>query len=167
MINKLTRFFLVGLLLVSWAGSASAAPMSNIPDLKAAYLANIISFTDWHDQAPEVTLCMSSKSEVAHLASFLSGFELGLGRTLQVVVDPESIDNCHVYYWDNQSRVEGSKLPDNQPHLMIISDLDFKDYPQITLYLYLRNLKLRFAVNYQGLHDADYTISSRLLRLAR
>ena len=150
-------------------------PISGLADnnveskLKTAYLVNIANFVSWPETPQEIVLCTSGKAKIYKQLSKLSAVTLGNGSRLKVKFDPDSLGVCHILYLDAAAHsLDAWDIPTPPPtNLLIVSDLPDALKNGYAIQFYLRNLKLRFAVNTETLNKADYKISSKLLRLSR
>ena len=137
--------------------------------LKAAYLVNIADFVTWPKSGDDIALCANRNARVAQYLSPLTEKRLGTGKKLKIVIDPRSLSECDMLYWDDASEkaLGSGGLSNRHKGLLIVSDIAGADSREFAIVFYVRNLKLRFYVNKDAMQGADYRISSKLLRLSR
>lgn len=137
--------------------------------LKAAYLINIMSFVRWADEKDEAVVCMYRNSPVSPYILAEDGRVLGSHTTLRTTTAWEDWTQCDVFYWDEKSSASlpTSELEEYQKSVLTVSDCKGALNEGFAVQFYMRNLKLRFAINNDIAKSADYRISSKLLRLSR
>ncbi len=136
--------------------------------LKAAYLFNIARFVTWPDSPSEVSLCIHNKSAVLSLAGALQGRALGGGRSLAVRA-ARDIHDCHIFLApDGWEMTEHDGVsPATLKRTLVIGDTGASAPVDAALQLYVDAGKLRFFVVDNELRQAEFQISSKLMRLAR
>lgn len=135
--------------------------------LKVAYLANIASFIKWPDAPSEIGFCVSSKTRLLPSLLQLDQYSLGDGKALQLRQNPSSAMQCHMAFSDEYTPDSFSQLVLSAPWVLSITDAPQALVDGHAIQLFVRNLRLRFAINTEVVAEADYKISSKLLRLAR
>lgn len=160
---------LLGMALPLLLGGRLYAQDSLEEKLKAAYLINIMSFVRWADGKDEAVICMHQKSPISPYILAEDGRMLGNQTTLRAVTSWSDWKTCDVFYWDERSSepLPAAALRANQQSLLTISDCKGALDEGFAVQFYMRNLKLRFAMNSDVIKSADYRISSKLLRLSR
>lgn len=135
-------------------------------EIKAAYLVNIAKFVAWPGNKPEITLCISPASPVR---SYLDKVEhLPIGRRYLHIANPTNDPNsCDLFYWDKHSgALPFDPAPEQHPGLLTVSDTNSALEKGFTIKLYVRELKLKIAINRNHLDKVEFKISSQLLRIA-
>ena len=134
--------------------------------LKAAYLVNIARFVSWpSDDEKVVRLCLPSASDLAPLSATLDGQPVGNERTLRVV---EPLGACDLLYLDKFSaRAERFEAFGDSGKTLVVAEIADARQRGFAIQMYTRDLKLRLAINEDIVQDADYEMSSKLLRLYR
>lgn len=137
--------------------------------LKAAYLINIMSFVRWENDKDEAVICMTKESPVSAYVLAEDGRVLGNKTTLRTTTSWQDWEQCDVFYWDDDSGVHppASALENHRKSVLTVSDCKGALEDGFAVQFYMRNLKLRFAMNKDVIKTADYRISSKLLRLSR
>lgn len=135
--------------------------------LKAAYLVNIASFVKWAAPPAEILLCISESSKLRSQLLELDQYAVTSGSSVRVIVEPESIEQCHMAFWDLASSEQFlRKLGHAQSYTVVISDAKLGG-PRPAIQLFVRNLKLRFSIDRRIVKASDYRLSSKLWRLSR
>ena len=137
--------------------------------LNAAYLINLTGFVRWPSNASETVVCLSETSSIAPYVLAQSGRALAQERTLRAQTSWSDPSECHVLYWDTGVGPWGQdpSFSERYPGVLAISDQKGALEEGFAIQFYMRNLKLRFAINAENVALSDYQISSKLMRLAR
>lgn len=140
------------------------------PQLRTAYVINIIKFVSWENPLQRINLCINAESGLRPYLSGLPPDVLGAEVALNIISPIDDYAECDVLYVDHSIR-QRAEVP---PFAQIIHDNmlaigDFADALQqgFAIQFFVRDLRLRFAINENVLKRASYRISSKLLRLAR
>ncbi|MFK7830934.1 MAG: YfiR family protein [Congregibacter sp.] len=159
----------LGLVLPALLGERLCAQDNIEEKLKAAYLINIMSFVRWKDDKNEAVICLHQNSSVAPYVLSENGRVLGNHTTLRTITAWDEWSQCDVFYWDESSSapLPTAALEAQQQSLLTVSDRKGALADGFAVQFYMRNLKLRFAMNNDVIQSADYRISSKLLRLSR
>ena len=136
--------------------------------LKTAYLFNIAKFVSWPDASSTVQLCLRADSPVRRFASELDGRSLGDGRAIRLATLRDSAARCHIIFDDAPRPTP----PNNEDWQFDGGVLTISDAPDaidngFAVQLFFESEKLRFAVDSETVKNANYVISSKLMRLAR
>ncbi len=158
------------LCLAFCAGVRAAEPELTEYQVKAAYLYNFISFTEWPaDTAAELRLCVYGPDPFGTEIDALHGKNVG-GRTLVVarVTTVGRLDSCQIVFL---SREVVSNLPRILDELRGQTVLTIADSPgavQDGVAINMRNdaSRVSFEVNLGAVHRQGLNLSFRLLRLA-
>lgn len=137
--------------------------------LKTAYLINIISFVRWPHGNDQIVLCVNGNSPVFQLVSPQNGRLVGDNKFLRIQRAEMSLEHCDVLYWD--ATLEGlthyDSTNEKAKNLLTISDQKDALEADFAVQFYTRNLKLRFALNDDVIKRANYSVSSKLMRLSK
>ncbi|WP_223789409.1 YfiR family protein [Marinicella meishanensis] len=137
--------------------------------LKAAYLVNIAKFTTWVDAPESIHLCIFSQATIIDEVRKLNGFSDEQLRAIEVIEDPVNLQQCHMLYLDAATFDPSQSNLIQQAHggLLTISDMRDALKNDVAIQFFVRNLKLRFAINRAVISNSEYKISSKLLRLSK
>lgn len=138
----------------------------NASKIKAVYLVNFARFIDWtRVEGVDVNLCVHNNTSIYEHLDKINDIDIGHGRKLKVLVDPEDINLCNIVYWDehtvhlrNKTAMEGI--------LEVTDSQDAFDEGMDVLF-FLDNNKLRFFVTDDAPNANDMKISSKLMRLSK
>jgi hypothetical protein len=137
--------------------------------LKAAYLYNFALLTDWHNSEPsgDFNICFY-KEDFGSASTALNNKTLR-GQKVKVVTvtTVQEVKGCKVVFIGESEGIKGEKLIQE---LSRIPTLIVTDNPKISnshIIIVRDNSKFAFDVNLKILKEADLSISSRLLKLAR
>ncbi|MBL4707859.1 MAG: YfiR family protein [Flavobacteriales bacterium] len=137
--------------------------------LKTAYLVNIAKFVTWPENNSKITLCLSDNSSLHEFVSDLDGYLLGSERMLYIQTNPPDLDSCHMIFVD--TGFDNQRLMQIRSHqsesLLIISDIKGALDKGDDVQMFVRDLKLRIAINESTISHSSFSISSKLLRIAR
>lgn len=140
------------------------------PQLRTAYVINIIKFVSWDTPMQRIDLCINVESGLRPYLSGLPSDVLGAGVALNIISPIDDYAECDVLYVDHSIR-QRADIPrfaeiihDN---LLAIGDFSEALQQGFAIQFFVRDLRLRFAINENVLKRASYKISSKLLRLAR
>lgn len=164
------RFFLLALCMLASCASVSQEMTQREQEaaLKSAYLVNFARFVRWRNDDKKVRFCLSSESAVYPYISRVDMLDVGSNRELVLVLDPVSLERCHLYFVDAKSI---SSMPDLQenahPDLLAITDIPGSQGKGYTVQFFLRDLKLRFVVDEKLIDASSYQVSSKILRMSR
>lgn len=161
-VNVLVLAFILSILLIQQC----YAENDNSSKIKTVYLVNIARFTDWeHVDTATINLCTYENVSIYNHLDKINNADIGHGRKLIVLVDPEDINLCNIVYWDkltvhlrNATAMEGI-LEVTDSHDAFLEGMD--------VLLFLDNNKLRFFIAKDVLNENDIKISSKLMRLSK
>lgn len=159
----------VTLLMLGFSTNVVAADSSYL-QLKAAYLVNIARFVSWpeKDAASGVVLCLPQNSDLAVLKELLDGQPVGSDRNLDVRMPVGKLSDCNILYLDESSAKKTTfEAVRNSSHTLVVAETPIAWERGFAIQMYTRDLKLRLAINEAIVKDADYEMSSKLLRLYR
>ncbi len=143
--------------------------------MKAAFVYNFISFTEWPTNAfrkdKTINLCVNAESSMATALSDLGGKKVnGIGLNLQLLDSlQKDLSNCHILYVDRFDRSDwqavNSQLKDKS--VLTISDDEVISEKGVMIALARSDSKIVFDIDMTAARRSRLTLSSKLLRLAR
>jgi hypothetical protein len=167
---------MTGLLLATWLPwmSAAFAQEATQAQVKTALIYNFIKYTDWpvmnwNTDIP-FWICVSPKSELREAAKAVQEKTLH-NRRIKVRIYTENSDlgTCDVLYVDSRSFSgwpQARKSIAGRSVLTIAGD-DVPDSEGFIIALFLDKDRFAFEIDSKAAQEAQLTISSKLLRLAR
>lgn len=157
---------LLGLLMLTAPTKADASLEHK---LKAAYLINLISFVKWQDDSENTVVCMHPDSSIKPYLMAEQSRVLNNQKKLQAQTSWEHLEHCDVLYWDVALAevIDKQAVSNLKDSMLTVSDEKGALDDGFAVQFYTRNLKLRFAINNDVITNAEYRISSKLMRLAR
>ena len=160
------RVLALTILLSCFLNQPCYADDDNPSKLKTVYLVNFARFINWkHKDAVNVNLCVHKDTSIYNYIDKVNNVDIGQGRKLMVLVDPEEISLCDIVYWDEQT-VHHRNATDTDK---ILEVTDFRNAfdKGIDVLFYLENNKLRFFIAQNAPNESNIKISSKLLRLSK
>jgi len=157
-------------LLIFYCSTNLAQSPENLENkLKTAYLVNFAKFTSWKKAGDYKVICVFKSASIYPEIEQLEGGQNNPDNRVLVMVNPVDLGDCQLLYWDkatdeNESR---SILSTVHPGLLIVSDMTDVEDQKFAIQFFVRNLKLRFAINQDVIKNSEYRISSKLMRLSR
>ncbi len=154
------------ILLSSIVTQQSYAADDSSSKLKAVYLVNFARYVNWESiDAVNVNLCVHKNTSIYDHLDKINNVDIGHGRKLIVLVDPEEISLCEIVYWDEQT-VHLRNAIAMEGILEVTDSQDAFDNGMDVLF-FLDNNKLRFYIADMTLNTNELHISSKLLRLSK
>ncbi|MCK5498562.1 MAG: YfiR family protein [Gammaproteobacteria bacterium] len=154
------------ILLSSIVTQQSYAADDSSSKLKAVYLVNFARYVNWERiDAVNVNLCVHKNTSIYDHLDKINNVDIGHGRKLIVLVDPEEISLCEIVYWDEQT-VHLRNAIAMEGILEVTDSQDAFDNGMDVLF-FLDNNKLRFFIADMTLNTNELHISSKLLRLSK
>lgn len=149
--------------------SVNATSLSE-QQLKAAYLYNFSSYTQWPSgTGNELYLCVFAKPHVMNAFFELDGEKVS-NRMLKVKDNLElgQISKCHIIYISQSEQKKLSVILKRIENKAILTVSDIPEQPNqgILITMYVKRNKIKFNINKKLAILKQLTISSRLLRLA-
>lgn len=142
------------------------AENDNSSKIITVYLVNFARFANWeHVDTANVNLCVHKDASIYSHIDKINNIDIGQGRKLIVLVDPEDINLCNIVYWDEQT----VHLRNATAMEGILEVTDSRDafYKGMDVLFFLDNNKLRFFIAKDVLNESDIKISSKLMRLSK
>ena len=134
--------------------------------LKTVYLVNFARFINWqHIETTNVYLCVYKDASIYSHTDKINNINIGQGRKLTVLVDPEDISLCNILYWDEQTIHLRDATATNE--ILEVTDSRHAFNKGMDVLFFLDNNKLRFFITDNVLNAPDIKISSKLLRLSK
>lgn len=162
-----TLIALFGLCLVAAAGHAAVREY----DLKAAFLYNFASFTEWSPSvATPMTFCVVGEDPFGKALDDLTTRQIrGLPVTVRRVSDQDNCQGCRVAFIP---RASAAQLPEilarlgNQP-VLTVSDIEGAAKRGVMIEITQDGSRLVFEINTAALSRSQLVVSSKLMKLAR
>ncbi|MCK5668401.1 MAG: YfiR family protein [Gammaproteobacteria bacterium] len=160
-----TRCFAMLILLSSIVTQQSYAADDSSSKLKAVYLVNFARYVNWERiDAVNINLCVHKNTSIYDHLDKINNVDIGHGRKLIVLVDPEEISLCEIVYWDEQT-VHLRNAIAMEGILEVTDSQDAFDNGMDVLF-FLDNNKLRFFIADITFNTNELQISSKLMRLS-
>jgi len=173
----MTRHLLfLSLLSAAWlACSSHAAMAAAVPEyeMKAAYLYNFASLTSWpKDVAPNRTikLCVLGNDSFGGALEKLTRTNIGnLRMSLSYLANIKDVQTCHMLFIDASEVKNAAEIMAQLEKTPVLTVTDSYELflSGVMIGLFLDNKRLLFDINYARAQNAQLTISSKLLRVAR
>lgn len=166
------RTIAYGLLAVATAlPAAVAAQTASEPALKAAFIYNFAVFTEWPAAAlaPDACLSICIHPDSA-LGAALTDLNLQAIRGHQLLIQSTpNLRNCHILLLDALDRPELARIRQalRGGHVLTITDMAEPEPGDAIIALSVENKRIAFDIDLAAAHQAQLSISSKLLRLAR
>jgi len=161
------------LLFALFPSIAVAQSIEIDPRIKAAFVYNLLKFTDWSAQSGvnSITLCVSnSDSSLESAFSAING-RIANGRTvvMRFLSDTSQLSSCNaIYLHDGSAKKLLGQISATQKDLLTISDTkDFINAGGVVGMLVGDDGRLKFEINLEASRHANYQLSAQLLKLAR
>lgn len=158
--------------LLMAGGQCLAAPPSEAT-IKAAFMANMVQFTDWPDKfAPtgKVNICVTGRGPTVDALLALDG-QPAYGRSLSVSFRkrPSEALDCHLLFIaENNNRPAYEWLHELAEHpILTVGEADDFALSGGIVGLFRDGNRVTFDVSLPAMHRANLKISAQLLRLAR
>ena len=155
--------FAVIYLFCSW--QVSSAVDNNFDErrakLRTAYLFNIAKFASFPG-ASTINICISDHSSLHAYVLDLDKRALDNGRQLGIISNPNVSDSCHIAYIDRHTE---TTWPSRQ--VLTIGEAETSAADATVIQFFEDANKIRFSINLEYLDNAVYSLSSKLVRLAR
>ena len=140
-------------------------------ELKAAFVYNFASFTDWPPKAaPGMSNCVIGQDPFGRALDALEGkIVKGQNLTVRRLGTISEARTCRVLF------ISASEA-DNLPRLLAavkdlpvltVADMEDAAHQGVMIGLAIDNQRITFEINASAVHNADIVLSSRLLSLAR
>lgn len=163
---NMKRYLALLILLSSIVIQPCNAADDNPSKLKTVYLVNFARFINWqHIETTNVNLCIYKDASIYSHTDKINNINIGQGRKLTVLVDPEDISLCNILYWDEQTIHLRDATATNE--ILEVTDSRHAFNKGMDVLFFLDNNKLRFFITDNVLNAPDIKISSKLLRLSK
>lgn len=170
--------FMSVMLVAALFGSFNTANASPVPEyeMKAAYLYNFATFTNWPtnvgDSAPnnEVRLCVLGNDSFGGALEKLTRSQTGsIHIALSYLSHIKDAKDCQILFIDASELKNAVDIVKQleKSSILTVTDNDDLFRAGIMIGLYLDNKRLTFDVDYAKTQNAQLVISSKLLRVAR
>ena len=162
---RIAASMLLGALYLFSPWQVSSAVDKNTNERRAqvrtAYLFNIAKFATFPGTST-LNICIAADSIIQNYAAELNGRTLGDDRRIAVLINPQATETCHLAYIDSEST--NTWRPQ---YVLTVSELEYSDGATSVIQFFEDGGKVRFTINLQHLDNATYSLSSKLVRLAR
>lgn len=138
-------------------------------EVKAAYIYNFALFAEWPGRGGgDLTLCsLGADAVVAHLPA-LSGKRVhGAGLQVKTLAPGELAKNCHMLYIASSENVRAALVRASEGQTLTITDDGLGVAAGAMITLQQEGSRIGFTINTTQIRQANITLSSKLLRLAR
>ncbi len=160
------RVLALTILLSCLLNQHSYADNNNPSKLKTVYLVNFARFANWeHVDDVNVNLCVHRDASIYTHLDKINNVNIGQGRKLIVIVNPEEISLCNIVYWDEQTIHHRNTT--NTDQMLEVTDSRNAFDKGMDVLFFLDNNKLRFFIAKNTFNENDIKISSKLLRLSK
>jgi len=164
----LSLWWLIMAPLLTGVAHADAVPEY---EMKAAYLYNLATFTNWPAQSGStVKLCLLGKDHFSGALERLTGYSAsGVRITLSYLPNLQDARTCQILFIDGSEAANAADIVKQVEKLPVLTVTDNLDLFRagVIVGLFLDNRRLSFDVNYQLALNASLNMSSKLLRVAR
>lgn len=153
-----------GLPMQAWSSEAA---------LRVAFVYNFLKFIEWPETSGPIKLCaLGAENEMRLALDQLSSRRLN-NRNIQIThIDnnaqlTESMTSCQLIYWPVSTKQ--FQLSDSPPkNILLVADEDKSQLPIVGIGL-LRNQegRIEFLINEAVIEQAEFRVSSQLLKLAK
>ena len=140
-------------------------------ELKAAFIYNFISFTEWPIKIePNVNVCTMGKDP---LIISLDALQKKIAKGGAIVVHhlraEDEVKDCHVIFISDSERSNFPKILSRLKSMSILTVTDSEGFAAqgVMIELALEERRIVFKINVQAAKQAKLMISSKLLRLAK
>lgn len=168
--NRIRQAWRATLFLLALAAAPAPAAVPEY-QLKAAFLYNFATFTDWPPTAAaQMTVCVLGRDPFGSALDALNGKPVqGIALSTRRIATTEEARDCRVLFIGTESGVDlGATLAalKGRPVLTIAEDKDAMRRGAM-IGLVSNGERVAFDINPAAARDGGLTLSSKLLRLAR
>lgn len=163
---------LLGVILTSLIPVAGrAADIALEYPLKAAFIYNFATFTDWPAATGNTLhLCVAGKNPFGNALDSLEGKMVGNMRVkIKLSAEGESLRSCQVLFISAAEQSNIGRLLEEIKGVPVLTVAEGAGMTQqgVIIALFMEQKRITFEVNLEAARRARLNISSRLLRLAR
>lgn len=172
---KLTRLFKLPVLLLTLLSIFTLSPLSAAEviteyQLKAAFLYNFASFTQWPDEHELYRLCVIGVNPFDDNLETISRKKL-YGKPIKIISDvqPGNIKDCQIIFIAKSAEKQLARVLStvaNQP-VLTVSDIEDSAVQGAMFSLITIKNKVTFESNFTSIENSHLSISAKLLRLAK
>lgn len=171
-IKSVSAFAGIGLLWASLPMAYAYADPAPEYALKAAFIYNFASFTEWPVRSAEtLNLCILGKDPFGNALDSIEGKLVGNAKlaSKHVMVSGDTLHGCQMAFISASEKDNLPAILDIARDSGILTIADFQGAAQqgVMIELSVEQRKVTFAVNLEAARRAKLNISSKLLRLAK
>ncbi len=162
----------IGLLCTFQPTSYAYADPAPEYSLKAAFIYNFATFTEWPTKTTEtIDLCLVGNSPFGSALSSIEGKLVNNARLLtrHAAISDAALRNCQIIFI---SASEKDRLPDilrvaRESGILTIADFQDAAQQGVMIGMTMEQKKITFEINLEATRRAKLNLSSKLLRLAK
>jgi len=142
-------------------------------EVKAAFIFNFLKFMEWPQTGASgnFEICILGDDPFEKTLDQLTKGKSAFGRPIQVrrIKDPVEARSCQIAFASSAERAKAAKLIDAVRGTAVLTVGETPGFAERggVIRFVLEDNRVRFEINVEAAHQADLTISSRLLTLAR
>ena len=137
--------------------------------LRGAVLQRINQFITYKDNKKEFIICVYDNEKIANIFKKLYKNHKYKNLPIQVknIRKISNIEQCDILYVKSKNKKIIKNIKANSVFytLLVTEDIDILE-EGFMLALYLKNNKIKFALNHQAIHDTKLKVNYRLLKVA-
>lgn len=158
-------------------GTADAVNAAKEEDIKAAYLFNLGSYTEWPDSAfvdadAVFKLCILGETPVTQVLQAVAPQRKINNRSTQVIelsADLQAADNCHLIFVAHTAQALVASLLEQvkQKPVLTVSEIERFIHNGGMIEFYMLDNRVRLAIAPESITDTGLKPSSQLMRVAK
>ena len=150
---------------------AIASPISEEVAVKGAFLVSFAKFVEWPVTTTSLGFCVIGDGRMAsYLEANIAGTAID-GRLLSVRNQPDlaQLSSCSVIYIGREAKAVVAQIAQTVAgkHILTVSEFPELGARGVAVSFFIDEERVRFEVNLGAVSQAELTISSKLLALAR
>lgn len=157
------------LMLVCAAWLPMQASAMSEGELKAAYIYNFALFAEWPDPSGGVfNLCtLGIDAVVPHLAGLSGKTVRGAELQVRSLAPGDSVRNCRILYIASSENLRAALARAGDAHALTVTDDGLGVASGVMITLQQEGSRVTFSINTSLTRQANITLSSKLLKLAK
>ncbi|HNT69225.1 MAG TPA: YfiR family protein [Syntrophorhabdaceae bacterium] len=168
-------FFLFESLALSFFSASGEEKTVSEYEVKAAFLYNFVKFVDWPDGSQGegkgvVNVCMFGSGPIdRELARLKDKVVKGRRFAVKYTGSTEEFRGCHMLFIcsSEKGRLQEALKAVKRKGILTVGDTEGFARKGVIINFYFEDKKIRFEINLDAAREAQFSISSQLLRLAR